>query len=180
MLDWHGQPVRISDSREQLANFQGNREREERNSSNLQLNPFVFSLYSSHLDYQMQIIYDILLANPYSALVCEIPSKIPVFQPRGCTPLDISLKGECSSKIWVGIITFTLPQDTSSTAQSSFLFGTTTQSSWTIVCSSCCDHPVDATRMQKNTAGTETVAFKILGEDQMKEKIKLKKQHLIM
>lgn len=27
MLDWHGQLVRISDSREQLANFQGNRER---------------------------------------------------------------------------------------------------------------------------------------------------------
>lgn len=39
---------------------------------------------------------------------------------------------------------------------------------------------MDATRMQKNTAGIETVAFKILGEDQMKEKIKLKKQHLIM
>lgn len=130
----------------------------------------------------MQIIYGILLANPFSALVCEIPSKIPVLQLRGCTPLGLTLKGECPSRIWVGTITFTLSQDTatSTTAQSPSLFGIITKTSWTIVFSSRCDHHVNATRMQKNTAGIETVAFKILGEDQMKEKIKLKKQHLIM
>lgn len=33
MLDWHGQPVRISDSRKQLANFQGNRERGKRGTA---------------------------------------------------------------------------------------------------------------------------------------------------
>lgn len=33
MLDWHGQLVRISDSREQLANFQGNGERGKRGTA---------------------------------------------------------------------------------------------------------------------------------------------------
>lgn len=64
-----------------------------RNSSNLQLNPFIFSLYSSHLDYQMQIIYRILLANPFSAPVGEIPDtfqKSPVLQLRGASLSEVN------------------------------------------------------------------------------------------
>lgn len=91
MLGWHRQLARISSSGEQLADFQGSEENGKRGTAVIySLTHLFFSLYSSHQDYQMQIIYRMLSASPFSALVHESQAPLtfpkPGLEPKSCTP----------------------------------------------------------------------------------------------
>lgn len=110
--------------------------------SNLQLSLFVFSLYSSHLDYQMQIIYRILLANSSSALVRGIPD---TFQSQLCSweaasPLSLTSKGACPFETRASTFPITLSQHkaTSILAQTPCLTDTSVRAPQTLVF--CCSY----------------------------------------
>lgn len=143
MLNWHRQLLRISHSREQLVNFQGNREGGKWGSVVIYSLACLYFLFTALIwitKCKLFIVFywKTLLAHWYVEFL--IPSKAQLCSWEAASPLILTSKGECPLETRASTFPITLSQHkaTSILTQTSCLTDTSVRAPQTLVF--CCSY----------------------------------------